>query len=246
MNKGRRARPFGYFEEMPVTDETRLLAAEAAEAHSILSWVGAIALLAGGVVIVWKGGFAADRDAMPFWIWIFPLVFGLTGLSLLKKMSRTALDRMRYGEVMLRLHGRAHPGGRLTGTIAIRSAGRIGHFKATLSCEETVWYLETSKNTEGESESHLNSAQSSLWTETSRLEPNSAGQLGVEFKLPPDLPFSTYPGDFGVSRESQIDRKYWRWLLRLRADGETIDLRRTFVIPVETSAPGSMTREVTL
>ena len=221
-----------------MTDDTRILAAEATEAHSILRWIGAAALLAGGVASVWKGGFAADSANMPFWIWIFPVVFGLTGLALLKKLLRTTLDRMRYGEVTLRLHGRVHAGGRLTGTIAIRSAGRMGHFKANLSCEETVWYTETSENIDGESESHLNNAHTSIWESTVRLDPDATGQLGVAFDLPQELPVSNYPGDFGVSADAEMGRKYWRWRLRLRADGGAIDLRRTFVIPVE-APPGT-------
>ena len=93
--------------------------------------------------------------------------------------------------------------------------------------------METSKDVDGESESSLNNAHTSLWDATRVLEFDATGQLVVDFNLPPDLPVSCYPGDFGVSTEAELGRKYWRWQLRLRAEGASVDLRRTFVIPVE-------------
>lgn len=213
-------------------DDTRILAAEGTDAQSSASWIMAIVTLAAGVLLVWKAGFAADSADAPFWLWIMAAIFGLGGLSLLKKLMRDSLDRSRYGEVTLRLEGPAHPGGRLVGTITIGSPGVVRQLTAKLSCEETVWSMVRTKNGDGDSESRLEDAQTTLWGSTDLLEADAQGRLRVDFSLPPELPVSAYPGSFGAPTDIETGRKYCRWRLRLRSDAGWVGLRRNFVIPV--------------
>lgn len=213
-----------------------MLVIEEVDQQSAARWgLGGVSVAA-GLFLLWHLALNPDSSDAPFWVWIFPPIFLLSGLSILNKLVRKLADRLRYGPVALRLDGPAQVGGHLSGMIDVGFPKRVGKLRWTLSCESTVWTLVKSKDSEGNETLDRSATKRDLWGVNGTLSPDAEGVLRIEVSLPADLPAFSYPGKFGEPGVIDFGRTYCRWSLQLRTYGEVVNLRRTIRVPVSAAS----------
>jgi hypothetical protein len=113
-------------------------------------------------------------------------------------------------------------------------AAAAGHVSAELACLR-VTYTRASKG-------GTSSSTEDEWTESHRIPVRRAARGAVapmHLDIPAALHPTDVPGGDGASPDIDLDRAYHKWELRVVAEVEGIDLRRTFEVQVLPPAAGA-------
>jgi hypothetical protein len=148
-------------------------------------------------------------------VWIFPGVFGLTGLGLFTPVGRGMLRRMKFGESVFELNDAPAPiGGVLEGVVTLgRMIQPMDGFAVKLACIHRI-VTGGGKNS--------NVQEIPLWEEKKQVMSDTGGTVPIRFALPEN--------GVETSAVSRSDRIFWRLEVSAKVPG--IGYKAQFEVPV--------------
>jgi hypothetical protein len=169
-------------------------------------------------------------------------LFTLIGIAMLYASIKLTLEYWKYGEVHLTLEGAVPATGQSFGAKVNlpANAAAAGRISAELACVRVTW-------TRGSKS--VSKREQDAWTKQ-QVFPARRSALGdyaaLKIEIPSDKPPSDVPEELapdsvaeaGHPAGIELDRDYYRWELRIKADVPGIDFERTFYLRV---GPGAQT-----
>jgi len=169
-------------------------------------------------------------------------LFTLIGIAMLYASIKLTLEYLKYGEAHLHLEGEPAVGqgfgARINLPATAAAAGKIG---AELACVRVTW---------SRGSKSVSKREEDAWTQGYVFPVRRSGVGGyaaLRIEVPPDKPASDVPvemapdavAEAGYPAGVELDRDYYRWELRVKADVPGIDFDRTFLLRVGLGTPGA-------
>jgi hypothetical protein len=168
-------------------------------------------------------------------------VFSLMGLVMIYASIKATLEYIKYGKVQLTLARPAETGGKLEARLDLPAdLPANARISAELACVQVVW----SRGSKGGTSTRERDDWTAKETFTVRRGATRSDAV-LALAFPADRPPSTVPDEGPADAMFQathpgggveLDRSYYRWEVRVKADVPGVDLERTFRLRV---APGS-------